>query len=247
MFGVRRRKRAALLVMAAILAAAVTTAAWPARRLIGVDHVVTEHTLPVWIKAVDFIDRDLNLSRTARAIVAGVHDDEARAFAVLAWMEQKVRPQPRELPIVDDHVWHVVVRGYGEPDQHADVFTTLLVYAGVPAYWQLIGAKPRELAVSYVLIQDRWRVFDVANGLVFRNSAGTLATPEEIASDRSIVRNLAAAHVADPDGYVACFARYRPPVAPDIMRADLQMPGRRLLYEIKKLAGAQGRVWEIRP
>lgn len=247
MFSVKRRKRAALLVAAVVIGAAVTTAAWPARRLIGVDYVVTEHTLPLWIKAVDFVDRDLNLARTARAIVGGIEGDEARTFAVLRWTERTIHPQPDRLPIIDDHVWYVIVRGYGQADQHADVFTTLLVYAGLPAYWQLIGAKPRELPLSYVLVDGRWRVFDVAHRLVFRNRAGALATPEEIAQDASLVRNAAEGRAADLDGYLAYFKSFRPPVAPDVLRADLQMTGRRLAFETWKIIGREGRVWQIRP
>lgn len=232
---------------AALVVAGVTAAAWPARRLIGVDHVVTEHTLPAWIKAVDFVDRDLNLARTARDVLGNVNGDEARALAALRWTAENVRRQPRELPIVDDHVWHVIVRGYGEADQQADVFTTLLVYEGVDAYWGLIGTPPHELPLSYVLIGETWRVFDAANQIVFRTAAGTLATPEDVAADPGLVRRWAEGKVSDLDAYVDYFRGYRPPRPPDVLRADLQMAGRRLLYEMKSVIGAGGRVWQIRP
>lgn len=224
----------------------MTAAVWPARRLTGVDFVVTEQRLPLWIKSLDFVDRDVNLRRAARAIVAGIDGDEARTLAVFRWTLENIRPQPRELRVYDDHVWYVIVRGYGAPDQQADVFTTLLTYAGVPAYWQLVGRPPRELPVSYVRVDGTWRVFDVAHGIVFRTAAGTLATPADLEADSSLVLRAMEGHVSDTAEYIAYFEGYQVPAPPDVLRADLQMTWRRLAFEARKLVGRQGRVWEIR-
>jgi hypothetical protein len=150
------------------------------------------------------------------------------------------------LPSIDDHVWHIVVRGYGEADQQADVCTTMLVYGGVRAYWTLIGTPPKELPISYVEVGGQWRVIDVAHGLVFRARSGALATPEDVMADHEIIRTAAAGVVSNLEGYMAYFRGYRAPIAPDVLRADLQMPGRRLLHEVKGLVGLQGRVWNIR-
>lgn len=246
MSGAVRRRRAALVLILMVAAGAVV-ASLPAHRKIGVNFVVTDHTLPLWIKAVDFIDRDLNLAQTARQVLAGTASDEARSLAALDWTRAHVKDQPKGLPIIDDHVWHVVVRGYGEPDQQADVFTTLLVYEGVPAYWMLIGTPPDELPLSYVRLGDQWRVFDVGRGIVFRTVTGALATPEDLVRDASLVERSARGHVEDVAGYLEYFRGYQAPQPPDVLRADLQMPGRRTLHEMKRLAGFGGRVWQIRP
>ena len=246
MSGVVRRRRAALVLILMIAAGAVV-ASLPAHRKIGVNFVVTDHTLPLWIKAVDFVDRDLNLAQTARQVLSGAESDEARTMAALEWTRAHVKDQPAGLPIVDDHVWHVVVRGYGEPDQQADVFTTLLVYEGVPAYWMLIGTLPDELPLSYVRLQDRWRVFDAGRGIAFRTEAGALATPEDLVRDTSLVERSARGRVEDEARYLEYFRGYRVPQPPDVLRADLQMPGRRTLHEMKRLVGLGGRVWQIRP
>jgi len=241
-----RRRLAAGLVPITLGAVVVTAAVWPSKRFIGVNYVVSEESVPLWIKAVDFVDRDLNLARKARAVVADADRAEDRVFAVLRWMEANVRPQSSELPVVDDHVWHVIIRGYGQADQHADVFTTLLAYADVPAFWQLIGNGAGDLPISYVLIDGRWRVFDVAHRVVFRTHAEALATPEDVAQDSELVRRNAALRVENVDEYVSYFQNYQPPEPPEVLRADLQMAGRRLAFEMKKLAGKQGRVWQIR-
>ncbi|MGQ0732737.1 MAG: hypothetical protein ACT4QD_03665 [Acidobacteriota bacterium] len=222
-------------------------AAWPARRLIGVNFVVTEQTVPLGRKVLEFLERDRALARAARDAVGDARTDEERTFAALKWTAARVRPQPVGQLIVDDHVSAVIARGYGEADQQADVFTTLLVYAGVSAYWGLVGTPPRELPLSYVRIDGRWRVFDVAGGLTFRTDDGQLASPDDVAADLGVVRRAAQARVADLDFYLAYFHGYRPPLAPDVVRADLQMPWRRLRYEAGRMVGRSTRGWQIRP
>ena len=238
------RRSAIALALAAIV---MTVACWPTSRFVGVNFVVTEQTLPLWVKAMEFVDRDRNMARAAHAVLNEIDGDEAKATAALTWTRANIRNAPPGLPIVDDHIWHVVIRGYGQPDQQADVFTTLLAYAGVPAYWALIGKQPEEIPISYVRIRDRWRVYDAARGLVFRNGSGDLATPEEIAGNHDLIRAAAAPAVDDIEEYLTRFNGYQAPVAPDVLRADLQMPGRRLWYEIRKPLGMQGREWQMRP
>lgn len=242
----RRRRLTAAICLLLFVAGAVV-AAWPTRRRVGVDFVVAEHRLPLLVKTVDFIDRDMNLARTAEAVVRPHKTDEDRLAAALAWTRQHVLPQPVDLPTIDDHVWYVIVRGYGQPDQQADVMTTLLAYENMPAYWGLAGTPPHELPLSYVRIDGQWRVVDAAHGIVFRTGDGTLATPEQIAAMPALVHTAAAGRVRDVDAYLEYFRGYRAPIAPDVTRADMQMLGRRLLFEARKLVGAQGRVWSIRP
>jgi hypothetical protein len=235
-----------VVVAGAVSALVMTVACWPTTRYVGVNFRVSQETLPLWMKAADFIDRDVNLSRTARAVLGGVAGDEAKAAAALAWTRSNIRPVPVGFPVVDDHVWHIIVRGYGPEDQRADVFTTLLAYAGVPAYWMVIGDHRHSVTLSYARIGGRWRVHDVSAGIAFRNAAGELATPEEIAANHELVRAGAAAAVADVDGYVAAFEGYAAPQPPDALRADLQRPGRRWWHETRKLFGMQGREWQMR-
>ena len=235
------------IVVLAIAVLATGIAMWPSTRYVAVDRVVSEERLPLWLKMVNFVDRDLNLARVASAALDGQSTDDARALAALNWTLKNVRPQPPTLPTRDDHVWFVVVRGYGEADQQADVFTTLLVYQGVPAFWGLIGRWPDELPLSYVRINGAWRVFDAANGLVFRTGAGAFATPEDIAADRSIIERVARDVVPDMPKYLGYFAGYGPPEVPQMLRAEMQMPGRRLIHEAKKMVGMESRVWNIRP
>jgi hypothetical protein len=244
---VGRRTLRRTVVALGFTAMVMTVACWPTTRFVGVNFVVTQQSLPLWVKAMEFVDRDVNFAQIAGAVLGGIDDDEAKSTAALAWTRANIKSTPPGLPVVDDHIWHVIVRGYGQSDQQADVFTTMLAYEGVRAYWMLIGTKPEELPISYVRIRNRWRVFDVATGLAFRNTAGDLATPDEIAADHELIRTAAAPVVNDIDGYMASFAGYLAPAAPDVLRADLQMPGRRLWHETRKLFRMQGREWQMRP
>ena len=239
-----RLRRAAVAI--GLVGIVMTAACWPTSRFVGVDYVVAEQRLPLWLKAFEFVDRDVNFDQTADAVLGGIDGDEAKAAAALAWTRAHIKPAPPGLPIVDDHIWNILVRGYGQADQQADVFTTMLAYQGVRAYWMLIGTPPQEIPISYVWIRERWRVYDVTRGLVFRNAAGDLATPDELAADHDLIR-AAAAPAFDAESYLSHFAGYVAPAAPDVLRADMQMPARRAWHETRKLFGMQGRVWQMRP
>jgi hypothetical protein len=207
--------------------------------------VVTEHSLPLYAKALDFVDRDINYRRLATSIVAERATDEAKARAVFEWTRANIRDIPEGFPTIDDHVWHIIVRGYGTGDQKADVFTTLLTYAGVPAYFIFIGPRP-EIPLSFVKVDGSWRVADVENGLMFRSKDGAWATAEELAADPG----LAAAQGPKTYGalaYAGYFAGFRAPIQPDLTRADMQVPGARTWFAIKKMFGGDERQWEMRP
>jgi len=227
-----------VLIGLAVTAALSAVACWPTTRTTGVNFVVSTQTLPMWQKAAEFIERDDHLQTVAHLALAHINGHDQKAFAAMAWTRANIKYAPSDRPVLDDHIWNVILRGYGQADQQADVFTTLLTYDGVPAFWQNIGRAPDFIPLSYVSIDDQWRVFDVSRGLAFRTAPGTLATPEDIAADRAIVSRAAeAAHVDGITEYVSRFDGYRPPERPDILRAELQMPRRRLAFELCHAAG----------
>ena len=233
-----------VVILVGLVTALVTVACWPTTRSVGVNHVVSTQQLPLWAKATDFVDRDANLASAARAILGGVSGEAAKADTAFAWTRANIRPVPAGFPIVDDHVWHIMVRGYGQDDQRADVFTTLLAYDGIPAYWMMIGTQPR-IALSYARVDGLWRVYDVSNGIVFKNAGGALATPDELSGNHDLVRTSAGGVITDVDAYAGAFDGYTAPLAPDTLRAHLHMPGRRLWFETRRLFGRQGREWQM--
>lgn len=220
------------------MTALLTIAFWPTSRFVGTNFVVSRETIPLWKKVSEFVERDARLRDVSRQVLDGVSGGEARAAAALAWTRAHIRYAPEGLPVIDDHIASVIERGYGQSDQQADVFTTLLTYGDVPAYWRVIGVSPRVIPLSYVLIDGQWRVFDVTRGLTFRTATGALATPDDIARDAALVER--AARDSGVDGvaaYLAHFSGYRTPQPPDVLRAELQMPWRRVSFEVRRLMG----------
>lgn len=246
---VPRRRRPAwwafvgLIVVAAVVAVSLV----PVTTRQGLDFDVLTRSLPLYIKVFDFIDRDLNYRALARRITAGRGSDEARALSVLEWTRAHIRDQPPTLPVVDDHVWHIIVRGYGLDEQKVDVFTTLATYAGVSAYWIRLTAGEDRLPIALVRIDNRWRVLDVAHGVVFRGADSGLLSADELAADHGKLPRHGAPTSYRGHPYAEYFRDFRPPAPPDVLRADLQMPGRRILFEAKRLVGLGGRYWDPAP
>ncbi len=207
---------------------------WPVSMRQGVDFEVSTIELPLYVKALDFVQRDAGYRQLASRIVPDDASAEARALMLFAWTREHVRDVPPGLPVIDDHVWHIVIRGYGTDDQKADVFTTLATYAGVRAYWALIGEAPK-LALSFVQVDGRWRVFDVANGIVFHTSGGDLATPDELAAEPALVEAAAGQRLFRGRPYLSYFTRFHPPEPPDVLRSEQQMLGPRLRAWVRRL------------
>jgi hypothetical protein len=234
-----------LMVAVVVVAAALAVANIPTTTDQGVDFKVTRHSLPLYVKVLDFAERDVNYKRLAGDITGGAASDEARLRAVFDWTRTNIRNTPPGFPVIDDHVWHIVVRGYGQDDQKADVFTTLLSYAGVSAYWIFVGPRP-ELALSLAKIDGRWRLVDVPNGVIFRTPDGRLATVDEVSADHRLAITQGPEYYGGI-GYGRYFNRFRSPDAPVITRPEMQMFWPRLWFNLRHLAGRSGRAWEMRP
>ena len=226
------------------VAVIVVLARWPVQTRQGVDFAVSTSTLPLYVKALEFVQRDAGYRRLALGIAGDRTSGEARTLAVFEWTRENIRDTPEGFPIVDDHVWHIIVRGYGEDDQKADVFTTLATYAGAPSYWALSTDASHELPLSFSWIDRRWIVFDVANGLAFRNARGGLAAAEEIAADPQIVAGLAAGRVYRDRPYAAYFEGFQPPIPSEVLRPEMQMLWPRVMYRAKRMVGFGRREWE---
>lgn len=161
---------AALAVTALLLNLEVTT-------LQGVNYKVHAVKLPLYLKLLDFFDRHYNYGALAKKIVSGAKSDEDKAMKIFEWTRANLRDNPKELPIIDDHVWHIIIRGYAVDDQFQDVFTTLCNYANVNSFFYDVysetgeGRKP----LSFVNLRGTWAVFDVYNGVYFVNKKGQIA------------------------------------------------------------------------
>ncbi len=200
----------------------------------GVNYAVSPHPIPLYVKILDFIHRDAHYRLLAREMTTGCRTNQERVLAVFDWTRRTIRPTPRGWPIVDDHILDIIIRGHGTGDQMADVFCTLATYAGVPAFWRVIPDVPERpgLIFSFAKVRGRWRVFDVAQGVVFKDPDGELVAVDTL---------LAAPFLADlahdvpiEISYAGYFERLSPFEVPEMLRAEQQMPGPRLWFEIRR-------------
>lgn len=236
-----RRMRRLLWVIVTVLlvVAGVGAMTAPATTRQGVNFKVATHTLPQYVKALDFMNRHFHYRLLAQQITQGLHTDEERALAVYRWTRERIRPTPRDWAVVDDHIDHIIIRGHGFGDQMADVFATLSTYAGVPSFWVFV--RPPGGSYVHVLtfanVDERWAVFDIEQGVVFRDAQGRLATLEQLLADPDLVT--AQVGRFQPDGlpYSRYLAAASPLEVPSPLRAELQMPGVRVWYELRRKLG----------
>ena len=203
----------------------------------GVNFQISTRNISFYVKTLGFLHRHSEYEALAKEIVGDSSSDRERVLAVFDWTRRNIRRTPKEWPVVDDHILHIIIRGHGLDDQIADVFTTLSTYAGVPAFSQileLLGSEEK-LVLSFARVEGKWVVFDVANGLVFKNARGDLASAAEIAADPGLVTATAGALRLGGIPYVQYFSNFTSPPIPRPLRAELQMPWPRFWHEAQQI------------
>lgn len=215
---------------------------WPATTRQGVDFQQRTILQPLYLKAMDFIGRDGHYRLLAREIVQGATTDEARALQIYAWTRDHVRPVPPGLPVVDDHIWHIIIRGYGTDDQANDVFTTLCAYAGLSAFWDWLSTPERKvgLVVSFVKLEGRWVVFDPYHGRLWKAPDGRLADADALRRHPEWTEQGYAPLMVRGVPYRVYFEHLGEVQEPHPSRPSLQKPLFRLGYEIQRLFSGQG-------
>ena len=211
------RRRIGLFIGLGLAGVLLCIGAFPLATRQGINYQVSVHRIPLFVKGLEFVLRDIQLAHLAASITGGIQGEEKRAVALFHWTRERIRPTPPGFPVVDDHITHIIIRGYGEADQMADVFTALSTYAGLPAFWRTARSKSKQCSVilSFVQVDRKWTVWDVAHGVTYRNQKGALASVEELAGN------------SDLEG-LAPFA------APEPLRARKQMLFPRIFFEIRR-------------
>lgn len=138
--------------------------------------------IPLYLKLLNFFDRHYNYTHLTKTIIKDAATDEERMMKLFSWTRQSIKDMPEGFPVIDDHVWHIIVRGYGSSEQLQDVFTTLCNYIGLSAFFDAIFTPMRrnKKIVSFVCIDKKWLVFDAYEGVYFKNSENQLAGIDEL-------------------------------------------------------------------
>lgn len=201
----------------------------------GINYQMRIIKLPLYLKLLDFFDRHYNYKYLVKLITRGAETDRERAMKIFVWTYENLRKTPGDMPVIDDHGWYIIVRGYGNNDQFQDVFTTLCNYAHIDAFFTFVSAKDlnARLPLSFVKLNKKWCIFDPYNGAYFKNSSGGIASIEEIMEGDWAVFNFAGINKQDYD-YVRYFENLKPIKNVALNRANTQTPLRRLIFEFKK-------------
>ena len=199
----------------------------------GVDFNVHTIRIPLYLKMLDFFDRHYNYKQLVKEIIKDERDEQKKVIKILSWVHSNIKKQPDSLPVIDDHVWHIIVRGYGIIDQSNDVFTTLCNYAGVDAFYALMYAQDRtqKIPLSFVKVKGRWTIFDPYRGIYFKDKKDNLAEIKVIKSKDFIIENIGKEASPDYKGYFNNLLTIK---EIGLKRANIQSPLRRLMYEMSK-------------
>lgn len=201
----------------------------------GINFQVHTIRIPLYLKMLDFMDRHYNHKQIAKRIIKNEPDKQKRVMKIFSWTYHNIKKQPENLPIIDDHVWHIIVRGYGVSDQSSDVFATLCNYAGVDAFFDSFFAqeKDEKITLSFAMLHDRWYIFDPYNGVYFVNKEGTLADIDAMKEGNYRLERLGPPKKAVLD-YIS-YIKNMPDINEiGLRRETVQSPFKRLLYMFKK-------------
>ena len=215
----------------------------PTTTLQAIDGRVTAHTIPLYVKAIDFIQRHYQYELLVSNICREGATDVECVSAIFEWTHKNISPTPPGWPVVDSHPLTIIIRGHGKSDQIADVFTTLSTYAGVRAFFSHIrdSASGADIVLSFARVDGDWVPFDVERHVTFRDSKGRLASIETLVNDPAMVEGATEGVLPDDLSYSTFIspARLMPFVAPRWSHADLQRPWSRAQYELRRLIGRE--------
>jgi len=152
----------------------------------GINYQVRELKLPLYLKISNFFDRHYNYKWLVGRILHDQKEEREKAKTIFHWTATHIKKQPPELDVIDDHVWHIIVRGYGVADQAADVCATLSNYAGLNAFILKLkgtnGSVPSHIILSAVFFDGAWHLCDPHRHITIENRKGNWSTINEIAS-----------------------------------------------------------------
>ena len=152
----------------------------------GINYKVRELKIPLYLKISNFFDRHYNYKWLVKRILHDQKEENEKAKSIFHWTATHIKRQPPELDIVDDHVWHIIVRGYGVDGQEDDVCATLSNYAGLKATILTLkgssGSVPGHISFTAVYFKGAWHLCDPYRHVSFDNRKAEWATINEIVS-----------------------------------------------------------------
>ena len=231
------RWRRTVLLIAAAVASLWGVWYWPVHTRQGINYEVTQQTLPLSLKLAGFVYRDMEFRHLARTLTRGIRGDEAKVLRLYEWVRSHITTgNPPGLPVVDDHVWNIIVRGYGDPDQLADVLATLCAYAGLPAELVIVrppGQDPIH-ALAMVKLHGRWYPIDPYYGVIVRDGQQRLVSREALLEHPELAQQIAPGLMIRGIEYSRLLTWLPDVAASTELRPYRQMPLWRVWYVLRR-------------
>jgi len=207
----------------------------------GINHVTHELKIPLYLKLSNFLDRHWNYQWLVKQIVDKKMDDAEKIETVYLWTQKHIILQPSKLPVIDDHVWHIIIRGYGTEDQINDVFATLSNYAGLKAIILFCkapeGKLPPYISLAAFFLQGAWRLCDVSMGIKFVNNDNSWASFDEVIAGVGKAKSFKIPSngkpILDYYSYIQKLEKIDLDRLYEVNRSSIQNPLARFLYFLK--------------
>jgi hypothetical protein len=200
----------------------------------GINYEVISTKIPLYLKILNFFDRHYNYKDLVKQIVKDTEVKEEKVLKIFKWTYEHIKAQPVQLPVIDDHVWNIIIRGYGVQDQYCDVFSTLCNYIGTEAFFDYVYTKDSssKICLSFVRFNKRWYIFDPYRGIYFKDNYGHIADLEEIKNGNWRIEKITQTEKIDFD-YKQYFQNL--PIIKEMIlkRSNIQSPLRRFIFTIK--------------
>lgn len=203
----------------------------------GINYQWQTIKIPLYLKILDFFDRHYNYQQLVKRIVKDAKNDEEKVMKLFEWTYNNIKKTTKGFPIIDDHVWHIIIRGYGTDDQSSDVFSTLCNYAGYEAFysWVYTQDTSRRIPLSFVKLRGKRYIFDPYRGVYFVDKGGGLADINSIRLNNNWrIEALDRKPDIDYRFFLATLSMVK---INELTRPGIQSPYRRVIYEIKKISG----------
>ena len=146
----------------------------------GINYVQYEKKIPLYLKATRFVTRHLEMKFLMNDIISDKPSQKEKLEALFQWVIQNIKLHPPNMPVIDDHPWPIIVRGYGDHDQLNDVFSLMAMVAGFKACYTVLvqPVKKNRYPMAFVFYQDRWIAFDLKQKKAFFDVPGVVITDD---------------------------------------------------------------------
>ena len=146
---------------------------------IGIDYVVTEYEIPLYLKLYNFYGRHLNYKFIVNEIVKNSDSDLDKVLDISKWLNNNIQKIPKGVEVIDSHPLTIVDRRLGTKDQFSDLLSVMLIYADIDSFFWMENKN----ALTFFMLNGSWSIIDPYYGVVFLNRKGKMASIQELKNE----------------------------------------------------------------